>query len=217
MVDATTVDLGSSWLSGYSITQPDVAPTDQHAAQMLSGILRVGTDKPIDPSRIEILVHVVDLASPDPAQSLVDRLTEAAEGDPDLIVVGLGTRSRNSGLCPAVDAAVSQGALVIAAAGNNNNLSPDLPARCENSLAIGALRTATEFDANSVQTDLDYCMVVAGSIVLDNDGNRTSPGGTSVATALAAGSVLALLLEGQEPNTDALRMVLAAPPGGQQQ
>ncbi|MCF4969077.1 CARDB domain-containing protein [Nostoc sp. CMAA1605] len=146
----------------------------------------------------------------------------AADNGAKVINLSLGGSSTNTERLQAIQYAISKGAIVVSAAGNESELAPGYPARYADQfgIAVGAVnynRTLTNFSNRAGTTTLAYVTAPGAYSNLDIGIYSTVPGGgydfksgTSMAAPHVAG-VVALMLSAKNNLTDAqVRQILTS-------
>jgi subtilisin family serine protease len=204
VIDDGTVADGSGWLANYKVAQNgQVAPSD-HTTQVVSVILGASQPDAIDPDTVEILVLPVNLAAEYQGSELATQLDQALQDGADVVVVTVGARHDQAGICASADALAAGGAILIAAAGNFPSLGADFPARCDGAASIAALDAPGVFSSYSTRRQVDFGMVAKGVEAIDLDGAVSEPGGTSIAAAAAARVIIHELVRGGNPTEERL-------------
>jgi hypothetical protein len=125
-------------------------------------------------------------------------ITQAAQDGSTIINLSLGSAQDSPYLRDVIQQVTGQGALVIAAAGNNGSMDPFYPAAYEATLAVTATGRSgqlTPYANRGGFVDLG----VPGSIVVQMDGQSWVVQGTSVSAAFASGMAGALAQNPQTP------------------
>jgi hypothetical protein len=125
-------------------------------------------------------------------------ITQAAQDGSTIINLSLGSAQDSPYLRDVIQQVTGQGALVIAAAGNNGSMDPFYPAAYEATLAVTATGRAgqlTPYANRGGFVDLG----VPGSTVVQMDGQSWVVQGTSVSAAYASGLAGALAQNPQTP------------------
>ena len=125
-------------------------------------------------------------------------ITQAAQDGSTIINLSLGSAQDSPYLRDVIQQVTGQGALVIAAAGNNGSMNPFYPAAYEATLAVTATGRSgqlTPYANRGGFVDLG----VPGSTVVQMDGQSWVVQGTSVSAAYASGLAGALAQNPQTP------------------
>ena len=125
-------------------------------------------------------------------------ITKAAQDGSTIINLSLGSAQDSPYLRDVIQQVTGQGALVIAAAGNNGSMDPFYPAAYEATLAVTATGRSgqlTPYANRGGFVDLG----VPGSTVVQMDGQSWVVQGTSVSAAFASGMAGALAQNPQTP------------------
>jgi hypothetical protein len=125
-------------------------------------------------------------------------ITQAAQDGSTIINLSLGSAQDSPYLRDVIQQVTGQGALVIAAAGNNGSMDPFYPAAYEATLAVTATGRSgqlTPYANRGGFVDLG----VPGSTVVQMDGQSWVVQGTSVSAAFASGMAGALAQNPQTP------------------
>jgi hypothetical protein len=195
IIDDGSVAEESSWLDNYNVVQPEHGTPSDHTAQVVSVVVGAGLSDALDSDAVGISVLPVSLSTQNQDGQLVARLDEALLNGADVVLVTVGARHDQAGICDRVDALAADGAIVIAAAGNFPSLGADYPARCDSAVSIGALDAPGVFASYSTRRQVEFGMVVKGIKATDLSGDVSEPGGTSIAAAAAARTIIRELIE----------------------
>ncbi|MBH8565198.1 S8 family serine peptidase [Nostoc sp. CENA67] len=140
--------------------------------------------------------------------AIADGIRYAADNKANVINLSLGGNYSNSTLKSAIAYASSKGVIVVMAAGNDGESSPDYPARYANNygIAVGAVdsnNNMADFSNRSGRNELAYVTAPGVDVYSTVPGNQYATlSGTSMATPHVAG-VVALMLSANRNLTDA--------------
>jgi subtilisin len=142
------------------------------------------------------------------SSSIVNGIRYAVDNGANVINLSLGSNYSNRTLKSAVEYASSKGVIVVMAAGNDGDSSPDYPARYANKsgIAVGAVdrnNKMPDFSNRSGENEISYVTAPGVDIYSSVPGNQYGiHSGTSMATPHVAG-VIALMLSANPNLTDA--------------
>jgi len=147
-------DKTSKFLKGYDFVDNDVIPQDTngHGTQVTGIIAADGQLKGIAPM-VEIFSYRVSSDGESvPSDLIIKAINQAVEDRVDIINISLGVNMTHNKIDNAVNNAIKQGIVVVAAAGNNGPDKSTIgsPARNPNAITVGA--TYNNRDSSMVST-----------------------------------------------------------------
>ncbi|SDQ66860.1 S8 family peptidase [Virgibacillus salinus] len=212
-VDYRHEDLNSKTILGYDFVQNDYKPMDRNghgthvagtaAAETNNGIGIAG----MAPNTSILAVRVLDARGSGSLEDIADGIIYAADYGAEVINLSLGCDCDTQTLENAVNYAWNNGALIVAAAGNDGVSTTFEPASYENVIAVGAVDSNNQianFSNYGEWVDVMAPGVDIASTYLRDDYVYMS--GTSMASPHVAG--LAGLLAGQGRDNDQIRAAI---------
>ncbi|SEQ65124.1 thermitase [Virgibacillus subterraneus] len=212
-VDYRHEDLNSKTILGYDFVQNDYKPMDRNghgthvagtaAAETNNGIGIAG----MAPNTSILAVRVLDARGSGSLADIADGIIYAADYGAEVINLSLGCDCDTQTLENAVNYAWNNGALIVAAAGNDGVSTTFEPASYENVIAVGAVDSNNQianFSNYGEWVDVMAPGVDIASTYLRDDYVYMS--GTSMASPHVAG--LAGLLAGQGRDNDQIRAAI---------
>ncbi|MFN6471567.1 MAG: S8 family peptidase [Nostoc sp. SerVER01] len=155
--------------------------------------------------------------------SIAKGIRYAVDNGADVINLSLGGRYSNRTLESAIDYASSKGVVVVMAAGNDGDSSPDYPARyaSKSGIAVGAVdrnNNIADFSNRSGTSEISYVTAPGVNVYSTVPNNQYDTySGTSMAAPHVAG-VVALMLSANSNLTDAqVRQIVAETAGNSTQ
>lgn len=208
-VDLEHPEFDGRLLPGYDFINSDDDPRDDHSHGTLTtgiavaatnnetGIAGIAGDSSILP------IKTLDENNQTTYSVIADSIIYAADHDADVINLSLGGYTDSQTLRDAVEYAWERGAVLVAAAGNDDTTSPFYPAAYEHVLAVSATTKYDDFWSGSNYGDwIDIS--APGYLVYSTSWSASSGStygylhGTSASSPHAAG--VAALLRAQEPD-----------------
>ncbi len=181
-------------LQPYAVRQVGGRVHSDHGTMMLSVVLGLTGQDPIEPGSVDVTSVVVSTGGREDA--LAEAIARALDVEPDVVSVSMGVRRGTPALAAVVDRAREAGVVVVAAAGNVRFLPPDFPARYDSVLAVGAQDAEGQLWPGSAQDGFDVAAIGVDVEVLRPDGAVTRETGTSVAAAAVTHDILRQLVDG---------------------
>jgi len=132
-------------------------------------------------------VKVLNEAGEGKLENVIAGIEWSIEKEVDIINISFGFSKNYEALHKAIDSALKNNIVVVAAAGNNMGLSVDYPANYENVISIGSIDKSLKIDESSTTTGADYFAPGVDVISTSNDGGYKTYTGSSFATAYATG------------------------------
>lgn len=205
LIDSAPQPLGPAFQS-FLLPTVDVVPgtpasdSPSHGTAMAEAMVRgLSAGSPETSTSTRIQPYNVYGASESASTWDVARgITQAAQDGSTIINLSLGSAQDSPYLRDVIQQVSGQGALVIAAAGNNGSAAPFYPAAYETTLAVTATGRSgqlTPYANRGGFVDLG----VPGSTVVQMDGQSWVVQGTSVSAAFASGMAGALAQNPQTP------------------
>jgi hypothetical protein len=172
----------------------------------LTGVAGVAFDAPLLP------VKVLDSTGNGNAAGVAAGITWATDHGAQVINLSLGSTSYSQAVCDAVTYATANGALVVAAAGNNDSATPFYPAACPGAIGVGA---TDSFDTVPYWSDTGSANVFVsapGVNILSTylGGGYQTESGTSMAAPFVSGLAELLFAQSQSRSADDVKRILAA-------
>ncbi|GIW12168.1 MAG: hypothetical protein KatS3mg061_3225 [Dehalococcoidia bacterium] len=205
-VDLSHPDLASKILPGYDFVNADLTPQDDHGhGTHVAGIAAAITNNGLGIAGVSwgarvLPVKVLDARGSGYTSDVAAGIVWAADRGARVINLSLGGPASTT-LQEAVNYAVGKGALVVAAAGNSGNSTPNYPGAYPAAISVAATDSTNRrasFSNFGPFVDLAapgvsiYSTVPTGSCDLCHPSGYRALSGTSMATPMVAG-VLAIL------------------------
>lgn len=124
--------------------------------------------------------------------SVVEGINWSIKNEVDIINISFGFINDRKDLKLAINKAVENGIIIIAAAGNTMGLSVDYPAKYDEVLSIASLDENLKIDSYSAIDKVDYSAPGVDIFSTDKDGGYELFSGTSFATAYATGIIASI-------------------------
>lgn len=176
----------------------------------IAGIIaaRGGKVKGIFANPIIYDVKVINEKGEAKLDAVVEGINWSIENEVDIINISFGFINDRKDLKIAIDDALENGIIIIAAAGNTMGLSVDYPAKYDEVLSIASLDKNLKVDSYSAIDKVDYSAPGVDILSTNIDGSYKLFSGTSFATAHATGIIASILkqenIEGQEGLLDVI-------------
>ncbi|MEK4198116.1 S8 family serine peptidase [Cytobacillus sp. FSL K6-0265] len=123
-------------------------------------------------------------------EDLISAIEWCKKEQVDIINISFGFQAENEELEKVIEEAVSQGIIIIAAAGNNYGLNTDYPAKYDNVVSVTAVDKAMNISkSHSAKGKVDYAMPGVSILTTSKDGGYAIHSGTSMATAYMTGAI----------------------------
>ncbi len=193
-VDANHPDLKGKVLAGYNYVSNTVNTADDNGhGTAVAGTAAASGNNGIGVSGIAIKnyilpVKVLGSTGSGTYSAIANGVTYAANKGARVINLSVGGGSSSSTLQSAIDYAWSKNAIIVAAAGNNANNTPQYPAACRN--VVGVSATETSDNLASFSSYGSYVTLSApgqGIWTTQNGGSYGAWSGTSFASPVTAG------------------------------
>jgi thermitase len=167
----------------------------------------------VSPAAKLLDIRVTDSEGESNTALLATGIVRATDLGADVINVSLGTTGNSPVLAAAVAYAQSRNAIVVAAAGNEQQTALSLPAGLDGVLSVGAVDAGgTQAWFSNSGEDLTLVAPGVGIVSGYSDGQLVIGDGTSQATAIASGVVAQLLGRGYSPGSVIHALINSAKP-----
>lgn len=213
-VDLDHPDLRDSLLPGYNLVDPAAAPADDHGhGTRVAGIVGAVSGNAIGIAGMArgvrlLPIKALDAAGEGTGSAVAAGIVHAADRGADVINLSLGTYYPSALLEAAVDYAIAQGSVVVAAMGNSGLGAPAFPAGYPGTLAVGGVDARGQPCPFSNASDcLDLVAPATSILTTAAGGGYDLFAGTSAACAHA--SALAAMVRMQRPDADVTRVTTA--------
>jgi subtilisin family serine protease len=185
--------LAGDWLPGYDVVADDDQPQEEGPGMAWGhGTHIAGVIQHIAPNSKLLPVRVLDPDGRGNTFTLAYAIEWATEHGADVINMSLGTRYDSTALGDIVQAAIDQGVIVVAAAGNGDTNQVHYPAGYAGAIAITALdggnRKADFANFGNWVTLAAPGIAVTSTIVGPDGSGYASWSGTSMSTAFVTGA-----------------------------
>ncbi len=199
-VDDTHPDLTEKTLQGYNFVDDNAITTDKNSHGTACAGIIIGAGKNPDsttgiaPAAYILPVKVMDDNGKGNSFAVIEGIVYAVDRGAKVINLSIGTLRDSKILREAIDYAISKGAVVIAAAGNDGEEKTLLPAGYKNVICVGAVDGAKLHAPFSNYGDkIDVVAPGVAVYTTAPDGGYKSFTGTSAAAPFVSGAVAALL------------------------
>lgn len=143
-------------------------------------------------------VKVLNAEGKGSVEDLISAIEWCMAEQVDIINISFGFQSKNRSLERVIEEAVSQGIIIVAAAGNTYGLGVDYPARFHHTLSISAIDADMNRPSSTAKGKVDYVAPGVSIISTDPVGGYSIYEGTSFATAYATGAIAVLISDLRE-------------------
>lgn len=208
-------DIGN-YLTGYDFVDSDSNPNDcnghgTHVSSTAAGLTNNGLGV-AGVAQAQILpVRVLNCEGSGTFSQIVNGMTWSTDQGAEILSMSLGASSGSTALEDAVDYAWNNGALVVAAAGNDYGGPIGYPAKYANAIAVTAYdknRDLASFSNKGPEAEISAPGVEIAAAYHRSDTDYIYLDGTSMATPIVSGAAaLALAVDGTLTNS-ALRQML---------
>lgn len=165
--------------------------------------------KGINPDADILSIRVLDNENQAPISRVVEGIYLAIKEKADIINMSFGTLRYSEALKEAIDKAVDEGIIVVAAAGNTGTQGVEYPAALENVIAVGAIDKMGEVTSESAKgTEVD--LVAPGECVRTTGflGTEVVASGTSLSSPHVTAAISLILQRDKNVSLDFVRMLL---------
>ncbi|WP_226580886.1 S8 family serine peptidase [Halobacillus litoralis] len=198
-------DLEGQLVEGTNLVDSTLPPQDTFGhGSHVAGLIAANTDNGLGVSSlslgdVKIMPIKIMEENSGNVSDVIEGIRYAVEHGADVINLSLGTYTYRTSLADAVDSAVEEGVLVVAAAGNNDRAQSLYPAALNNVLSVGSYDLRLHDKASFSNYGVDVDVVTPGTELLSTylkDDYKTMEG-TSMSTGHV--SSLASLLKNHAP------------------
>lgn len=130
-------------------------------------------------------------------RDLITAIDWCIEQNIDIINISFGYQTESVELKSAIDRAVDEGIVIVAAAGNTYGFGVDYPARYDSVISISAVNKELKRPTSAARGKIDFVAPGTDILTTNNNGNYSYFNGTSFATAHATG-IIALILQDRD-------------------
>lgn len=198
----STVDYTEDWLDDHG--------HGTHVAGTISAIKNNQGVVGIAPGANIFAVKALDYNGDGHLADVIDGIRWAVENNMDIINLSLGTQEVNKPFKEAIDYAYNQGALIVAASGNDGNGTPvTFPAKYENVIAVSAVNARMELAGfSSTGREVEFSAPGVGIVSTYLNGSYGFANGTSQASPHVTGMLAILKQKYPGMHNNALRKAL---------
>ncbi len=201
----TTNILKGGAITQYDLTGGQDVPPVGHGDMVASLLAGAKGEQGIVPAASIVSLRVLDSAGQGDVFSVTDGIYTAISDGAKVLNLSLGTNSTSSMLESAINYALSQNVVVVAAAGNDGNGQITYPAAYPGVVAVGAVdATGQRATFSNYGSQMDIAAPGVGITTVTTGGNF-SFSGTSAAAPLVAGAIAGLI--SNNPNLTAQQAV----------
>lgn len=169
-----------------------------HGTMIASIIASKNTENVGVNKQAEILdIQVLDNKGRGTVESVTTGINKAIEENADIINLSIGFSKDNIELKKAIDNAVENGIIVVAAAGNNMGYEPDYPAKYENVISVSSIDKKNKIYDYAAKGKIDVVAPGVKVPVINNKSKLKYESGTSFSAAYVS-SILSLYLEDKQ-------------------
>lgn len=129
------------------------------------------------------------------------------EQEVDIINISFGYQTENTNLKNAIDRAVDEGIIIVAAAGNTYGFGVDYPAKYENVLSISSVNKELKRPSSAARGKIDFVAPGVDILTTNSHGSYSYFTGTSYATAYATGMIALMLQEDNLSKTEVISIL----------
>ncbi len=149
-------------------------------------------------TNIEIYdVKVLDKYGRGDVRDLITAIDWCIEQNIDIINISFGYQTESVELKSAIDRAVDEEIILVAAAGNTYGFGVDYPARYDSVISISSVNKELKRPTSAARGKIDFVAPGTDILTTNNNGNYSYFNGTSFATAHATG-IIALILQDRD-------------------
>ncbi len=180
-------------ITQYDMTTGQSAPGVGHGDMVISLLTGANGEQGIVPASPIVSVRVLDSSGQGDVFGVTDGIYTAVDQGAKVLSLSLGTNQPSAMLLAAIDYALSQGVVVVAAAGNDGNGQISYPAAYPGVVAVGSIdATGQRATFSNYGNQMDLTAPGVGINTVTTDGNM-SFSGTSASAPLVAGAIAGLL------------------------
>jgi thermitase len=198
-VYAGHADLAGKIVAGYDFVNNDNDPSDDagHGTEVSGTAAAIGNNgmgvAGVAWANRVLAVKVLDSTGSGSYSAIVNGITYAADHGARVINLSLGGPSSSSSLQSAINYAWSKNIVIVAAAGNGGNSTPEFPAACSNVVAVSATDSNDALASfSSYGSDVSLSAPGVNIATTTMDGGYGSVSGTSFSSPIVSG-VIALM------------------------
>lgn len=129
------------------------------------------------------------------------------EQEVDIINISFGYQTENTDLKNAIDRAVDEGIIIVAAAGNTYGFGLDYPAKYENVLSISSVNKELKRPSSAARGKIYFVAPGVDILTTNSHGSYSYFKGTSYATACATGMIALMLQEDNLSKTEVISIL----------
>lgn len=153
-------------------------------------------------------VKVLDKHGKGEVRNLITALDWCIEQNVDIINISFGYQTESVELKSAIDRAVDEGIIIVAAAGNTYGFGVDYPARYESVISISAVNKDLKRPSSAARGKIEFVAPGTDILTTNNNGNYSYFNGTSFATAHATGIIALILQDRDLSNTEIISTLI---------
>ncbi len=204
-VNCSHQDLNGRCVAGYDFVNDDANPADDNGhGTHVAGIAAAATNNGIGIAATGFDARIMPMKALNRTgngshSSIANSITWAVDRGADVVNMSLGGFFTSSTLRRAVEYAIGEGVVVLAAAGNENTSNPSYPAAYDGVIGVAATTQSDQRASfSNFGTYVDVAAPGVGILSTVSSGSYQAWSGTSMACPVAAG--VAALLVAQNPN-----------------
>lgn len=214
-IDDSQSPLSGRVIKSYNAINGGTNTTDKYGhGTAIAGIIAAepneGTIQGVFPTAELYDVKVLNDKGGGKIPDVVEGIKWSIEQKVDIINLSFGFQKDDQRLKKAIDEALGNNIIVIAAAGNTLGLSTDYPARYKKVISVSSIDKEMNRDIFAAKGKVDFMAPGVTIPVLTNSGSVNLVSGTSFATAFATGIVASYISKGEVEYTTIVKKLKAS-------